>query len=138
MAISKRQISLLHVAKSKLCLDDEAYRNILKNTAGVTTSTALTPKKFETVLQYLKRLGFAQAKSTGKQLGQRPGMATPAQIDYIQGLWKKYANKIDGRSLDHWVEHSFGVSSIRFADSDVAGKIIIALKKMTRRKVARK
>jgi len=134
MAITKRQVSLLHVAKSKLCLDDEAYRNILQNTAGVTTSTALTPKKFEMVLQHFKRLGFQQAKSTGKRLGYRPGMATPEQVDYIKSLWHTYATKADDRSLDRWLHHSFGVSSLRFADRAIAGKAIIALKNMTRRK----
>lgn len=133
MPITKRQVSLLHVAKSKLCLDDEAYRNILQNEAGVTTSTALTPKKFEMVLQHFKRLGFQRSKSTSKRLGHRPGMATPSQIDYIRGLWRTYASKADDRSLDRWLHHSFGVSSLRFADREVAGKAIIALKNMTRR-----
>jgi len=133
MAITKRQVSLLHVAKSKLCLDDEAYRNILQNEGGVTTSTALTPQKFEKVLQYFKRMGFQQSKSTGKRLGYRPGMATPEQVDYIKSLWRTHATKTDDRSLDKWLHHFFGVSSLRFADRAVAGKAIVALKNMTRR-----
>ena len=62
-------------------------------------------------------------------------MGTPAQLDFIKGLWAEY---LDGEekpgSLDKWILNSFGVSHIRFLDSKTTGKAITALKRMTRRK----
>ena len=41
MTISKAQIAILHVAKSKLAMDDDTYRNVLAKCAGVTRVEAV-------------------------------------------------------------------------------------------------
>jgi len=134
MPISKRQIALLHVAKAKLGLSDEGYRDCLRNVAGVNTSKDLTPARFELMLHHFKSLGFNQTPHTGRPLGDRPGMATPTQVDYIRTMWRQYAGVMDEKALNRWMDRCFGVSALRFADPDTAGKAIIALKNMTRRK----
>src|SRR3954462_12981039 len=56
--ISNAQKTLLHVAKAKLGLDDETYRDLLKAEAGVTSSKDLDNAGLNRVLNRLGKLGF--------------------------------------------------------------------------------
>lgn len=85
------------------------------------------------MMERLKKLGFESTHSSG-DYGHRAGMATPNQVRLIQQLWHEYATYDDSRSLDHWLEHSFGISTLRFADTDTTSKAITALKAMVARK----
>lgn len=135
MAISKKQIALLHVAKAKLGLSDEDYRNCLINVTGKKSSAALSSKGFEALLGHFNRLGFKQMPNAGQALGERAGMASPNQVNYILKLWRQYVGREDEKALNRWLQKSFGISALRFVDSDTAGKAIVALRRMTQRKV---
>lgn len=132
MPISTRKIQLLHVAKRKLGLDDEAWRELLDQAAGVETSKALDEAGFKAVMSRLEALGF-QSLRAARSLGDRPGMATDDQLEYIRDLWRRYSGRRDEKSLNAWLEHSFGVTAPRFLDAETAAKAIPALKAMTRR-----
>ncbi|HSY51188.1 MAG TPA: phage protein GemA/Gp16 family protein [Thermoanaerobaculia bacterium] len=56
--ISAAQKGLLHVAKAKLGLDDDAYRDLLKAEAGVTSSVDLDNAGLNRVLKRFTKLGF--------------------------------------------------------------------------------
>ena len=51
-------IKLIHVAKTKLGLEDDVYRDILESSTGKTSSKLLTPAQLEAVFDRLKQLGF--------------------------------------------------------------------------------
>ncbi|MEN3794582.1 regulatory protein GemA [Fulvimarina sp. MAC3] len=133
--LTRNQTAVLHVAKRQLGLDDENYRAILKAKAGVESAADLNLPGFYDVMEHFGKLGF---KSTWKKrnFGARPGMASPSQIGLIRGLFAEWADNATDPdvSLNHWLDKSFGVTALRFVDSDTASKAITALKRMTARK----
>ena len=133
MSLSRRKLSLLHVAKHKLRLSDSDYRDLLHDAAGVRSAKDLDDAGFDAVLERLDALGF-RTRRIERGLGERPGMATPAQVEYIRGLWRQYTGREDETSLNHWLEHKFGVTALRFADAHTAGQALTALKAMTSRR----
>lgn len=132
MKLYPNKLRLLHVAKKRLGLDDDAWHDLLEEVAGCRRSTELDLAGFEAVMRCLKQLGFESTYAAGPY-GRRAGMATPDQIRLIQRLWNEYATTDDAASLDHWLERSFGISSLRFANTVTAGKAITALKAMVAR-----
>jgi len=124
---------LLQVARRQLALSDQQWRDLLEAETGCRSTRDIDLAGFEAVMERLKALGFESTHARG-DYGRRAGMATPNQVRLIQQLWHEYATYDDSRSLDHWLEHSFGISSLRFADSDTTSKAITALKAMVARK----
>lgn len=132
--LAPKHIGVIHIAKSRLKLSDEDYRAILQRVAGVKTATALDELTFHDVMAEFERLGFRSTwkKQTG---GYRAGMATPAQIGLIKGLWRDYRGQDDSDGLRHWLERFHKISDPRFATSAKANAILAALKSMARRPV---
>jgi len=137
MPITRNQITLLHVAKSKLGLSDAEYRAALVHICGVTSSRELDTGGFEALLGFFEYLGFTPLTARGPNYGARPGMASFAQIELIRALWSEYT---DGRAgeeeLTKWLERTWRVSSLRFLRAAVAPKVITALKAMKARRAA--
>ncbi len=133
--LSRRQKALLHVAKSKLRIDDASYRSILAQLAGVTSSTELDVAGFEAIMGYFEWLGFVPRTPKGRDFGTRPGMASFAQIELIRALWDEYTRgACQGEdALNAWLERWWKVSSLRFLTSEAAPKVITALKAMKAR-----
>lgn len=135
---SKRQIALIHVAKSRLRLRDDEYRAILRRVAGVDSSKDLDRIGFEAVIGYFEYLGFEPLGAVGAHYGARPGMATPAQVQLVRDLWREFSGGFEARALDRWLARSFGVGSLRFLDAKKVAKVIAALKAMKARSNAAK
>ncbi|MCG6659302.1 regulatory protein GemA [Halomonas campisalis] len=132
MRLYPSKLKLLHVARRQLAIPDAEWRELLEEVTGCRSSTELDLADFDAVMARLKWLGFKPPRDTA-YFGKRAGMATPRQIALIRRLWSEYAAGDDPNSLDHWLEHSFGITSLRFANSDTAGKAITALKAMASR-----
>lgn len=131
MAISSAKKAVLHVAKSRLQLSDEAYRELLFRVAGVRSSTELDNAAFERVMAEFERLGF-RSTAEARGYGKREGMATPAQIETIRRLWRGYIGQENDLALVHWLEKHFGTTHVRFLPRELAGKVIAVLTKMNR------
>jgi hypothetical protein len=129
--LTPRQLGLLHVAKARLGLDEQAYRDLLEDEAGVRSARDLDPAGFRAVLRRLQRLGFRPRPRPEE--AQRPGLASPAQLDYIRGLWRRYTGRADGRGLDVWLRKQCGVSAPERLDRAGAHKALVALKAMVAR-----
>jgi hypothetical protein len=134
--MTPKQIGLIHVAKKKLGLTDDQYRALLLWAGEVESAKDLDAAGFERVMEYLTRLGF-KSDWNKRTFGERPGMASPKQVDLIRELWRQFSGADDDAALGKWLERSFGVSSLRFVDAAAAQKAITGLRAMTRRKVAR-
>lgn len=130
MTISKRQKAILHVAKGKLGLDDDTYRLVLVKIAGVTTSNDLTQGGFEAIMGFFDHCGFKPTVAAGASYGNRPGFASPAQVELIRSLWMEvhHARDLDEGALNGWLRKFFKVSSLRFLPAATAPKAITALK----------
>jgi len=89
MTISKTQKAILHVAKSKLKWDEETYRLALVRITGVTTSSDMDQAGFEAMMGFAEYCGFRPLAKGAPRYGNRPGMATFAQLELIRELWRE-------------------------------------------------
>lgn len=128
--ISKAQKAILHVAKVKLGLDDDLYRQALVRIAGVTSSTELDQPGFEAVMGFFEYCGFRPLGKGAPRYGNRPGMATFAQLELIRELWREVHDTVecDDAALMGWLRKYHKVDSLRFLTLDGARKSITALK----------
>lgn len=135
MTINRKQLTLIHVAKTKLNLSDEIYRTALAQVAGVTSSTELDQDGFEAMMGLFEHMGFRPTQAQGQNFGKRDGMASFAQIELIRTLWREYTHRrYEGEDqLNKWLERCFKVSSLRFLSTEAARKAITALKAMKTR-----
>lgn len=130
--LTPKQLALLHVAKARLGLDDETYRDLLEDEAGVRSARDLDYAAFSAVMRRLERLGFHSR--TRSVLPQRPpGMASAAQIDYLRALWRRYTGRTDERGLDTWLRKQTGAADLLALDRAGAHKALVALKAMVAR-----
>lgn len=130
MTISRQQKAILHVAKTKLGWDDDCYRLALVRIAGVTTSKDLDQDGFEATMGFAEYCGFRPLAKGAPRYGNRPGMATFAQLELIRELWRELHDQAtcDDEALTGWLLKYHKVSSMRFLTLDVARKVIVALK----------
>ena len=130
MALSRKQVALIHVAVKQLKLTDGQYRAILRQEAGVDSSKELDTLGFELVMQYLMALGF-RSDFTKTFYGHRPDMASPQQLTLIRRLWAEYTEgKGTDATLGKWLDRTFKVSATRFLTAGQAPKAIGALMAM--------
>ena len=130
MPPSCKQLALVHVAKKRLGLTEDAYRAILHHLGDVESAKDLDQVGFELVIQYMAALGFRSA-FTERFYGHRPGMATPAQVSLIQQLWEEYTGGAGTElTLGNWLARTFKVSALRFVTREQGRRAIAALKAM--------
>lgn len=58
VAISARQIALVHVARRALALSEDEYRGILSSRGGVESARDLDPDGLDRVMAHFRKLGF--------------------------------------------------------------------------------
>jgi len=136
MIMNKQKLSVIHIAKDRLGLSEEAYRAILHDFGGVDSAKDLDEHGFEAVMFRFAGMGF---KSTWNQknFGYRCGMASPRQVAMIRELWGQFTDgQGDDASLGKWLEHKFKIASLRFLDSTTAHKVCGALKRMAAKRAA--
>lgn len=130
MTISKPQKTILHVAKGKLGWDDDLYRQAPVRVAGVTRSTELDQAGFEAMMGFFAYCGFRPLGKGAPRYGNRPGMATFAQLELIRELWRELhdARKCDDEALLGWLRKYHKVDSMRFLTMEGARRAITGLK----------
>ena len=143
--ISRQKIALIHVAAHQLGIGDVDYRALLMGAAGVRSASDLDAAGFDAVMSRFEALGFAKGKArragapatapapVPPQYGERWGMATPAQVDTIRGMWRTWyegSDEASARALRHWLETHYHVTDLRFCDVPTAQKAIEGLKAM--------
>ncbi len=146
--ISKKQIAILHVAKSKLCLTDDEYRDVLEANAGVRSAKSMNYGGFLKVMEHFKTCGFEQRAKSKEQretpgsklsaLRSRPGMATEAQIRKIKAVWltlagSYYTQGQEWRALRGFLKKRFRVEHENFLTFEAAWKVTEATKSIGRR-----
>lgn len=124
-----KRLKLVQVAKRKLALSDEAYRDILKRCAGVDSAKQLDDAGFGKVMDEFRRLGFVSfAKARAFDRSDLSGKASAGQINLIKSLWLECTGDGTEEGLDAFIRNKFkGIDALRFADHSHAVKIIGAL-----------
>ena len=123
-----RDLALIHLAKQQLGLDDDIYRALLENVAGVRSARDLDAAGRAAVLARLREHGFRPLAGTAARRG------TP-QARYIRWLWSRLVSA--GRlprdaQIGAWLKahtrrwHPRGVGWARpeSLPRDVAGRVI--------------
>lgn len=127
-------IQLVHVGKSKLGLDRDAYEALLFGATGKRSSTDMTLSELRAVLAGMRTAGFAGAD--GKRLPARPGEAplcSEEQLYYIKGLWELAARNKTEQALKSFVKRIAHVDDLRFLDGRAAARVILALRDIARK-----
>ena len=149
---TKNQLCRIHILKNKLGLSDDVYRGMIAGMFnGRASSKALNGVEAARLAQHMAKLAnepkrhdahFESYVAKWKALGERPGMASPAQLAMIEAIWDSlsdYWNR-DGhgdrdKALNGFIKKRFdSVERLRFLAHDEAYKITEALKSIQRRK----
>lgn len=131
----KHWTKMIHVAKSKTGLDEEAYRALLAGAAGVESATEITTKaQYDEVMRAFRNLGFTLRRRTVEPQSQRPAdMITARQEYYIRGLWELASRAKDEHSLRGICKRITGVDDLSFCPKTKASALILALRDITRK-----
>lgn len=133
--ISKGQIKLIHVAKDRLGLSYEEYREILLLYGDVVSSKDLSDEGFFQVMEHFRELGFpasgprifAPPEGEGAQ-GKLIEMVTPAQRALIARLEGALGWSENPTRLEAFIAKRLGMSKVRTKAQAI--KVIEALKAM--------
>ena len=131
-ALRKREITLIHIAKQQLGLDDETYRAMLWAVACVKSSAALDWAGRKKVLDHLKSCGFKVTAS--KTRPQSRALADDPQSKKIRELWLVLHEKGKVRNpaesaLAAFVKRQTGRDALQWLSMGEASKVIEELKK---------
>jgi len=138
--INKQQIKAIHSLKNAIGMDDETYRAMLKDFGGVESSTAITSRQADALIEEMKTKAgqkpwFRRKADRHVDLEGRPGMATAPQLRKIEALWDDVSRVIDpeqrAKALRSFIFRVAKVSDLRFLDRAGAGKVITALEAMS-------
>jgi hypothetical protein len=128
------RLAIIHVAKTQLGLDEEAYRAILSG-AGVNSAKDITTDaRFNLVMDAFAALGFtpsgAEVKHKNSAAGTNPAFISPRQEYYIRGLWALAGRAKDEKSLRRMVNRIGKTDDIRFLSRRAARAVILALREI--------
>ncbi|WP_115720174.1 gp16 family protein [Gallaecimonas mangrovi] len=141
---TKQQIQLIHIAKSKLGLDDELYRQVLANLcAGKTSSKQLTIEQADAVLEHFKEKGFkptVKPAVNGRRMSPKAGSGKVAEADKIRAIWitmsqQGFVRDSSETALDKFVAKVTGVAHVGWLKTNSAAQALEALKKWHARKM---
>lgn len=141
MSLSKKQKAVLHVAKGKLGLDEETYRDVLEAYGGVRSSTGLDYEGFLAVMRHFEGCGFKSNRKIPPDppLGRGGNWASDGQIRKIKAMWLTLAGSYyeqgkEWKALRGFLRKRFRVDHENFLTPGKAGQVIEAIKSIGKRK----
>lgn len=127
--LARREIQLIHVARKKIGMDDETYRNLLKDRFGASSSKGLSAQERRQLLDHFKKLGF---KVVSKHVKPTIKPELQALLDKIEALladmklpWAYLTAHKPGQPS--MLKRLAGVDQISWANADGLRAIIAAL-----------
>jgi len=139
------QIKKIHALVSALKINDDHYRDNLWNRFNTRSSKGLAYFQADQLIDELEAIAVPMGvwkKSAFKQkheaLDGRPGFANVAQLGLIEGTWARVSRmetpELRAKALRGFILKVAGVSDLRFLNKSGAGKVIIALRSMEKRR----
>ncbi len=127
---SKKQIQLIHIAKAKLGMDDEAYRALLHDRCRVASSKDLTYAQASRLIDELKRKGgIDPRKGRPRNMGGRN--SRDQQLRKIEALLT-----VGGRPwsyVDALAQRICKVDKVAWVPNHELYKLIAALRRQAKR-----
>ena len=147
--INRHQIKMIHTLKNALKMHENIYRFYLSRTFGVSSSKDLDCVQGQGFIEHLKDEAIAAGvwnradpdEEKFKKLEGRYGFATPAQLAFIEDLWRQVSRakpEARDKALRTFLQRKVGVSDLRFLRDSHAGKIITALQAMKKQQKVKK
>ena len=141
----KRLITLIHVAKNKVGLDEDDYRLLLHSETGKDSCSKMGAIELDRVYTRMKALGF-KAKPANKLSPKTRNNADKTIVDKIRALWISmhkagFINDGSEAALNKWVQrctkrkNGLGISQVDWLLNDMgqANAVLESLKKWQRR-----
>lgn len=130
----KRLVKLIHVAKSKLLLDNETYRLLLEEETGKTSTQLMKVWELEKVVKRMKSSGFKVRKPVA---AKRPPADEP-QAKKIRALWLALhegglVRDPSETALCRYVKRQTGIEALQWLNPQQASQVIEALKQWLQR-----
>ncbi|MFO8052882.1 MAG: phage protein GemA/Gp16 family protein [Candidatus Omnitrophota bacterium] len=120
--IDKKKLALIHIVKKELGLDDNQYRKILKEAAGVTSAKDLDRSGFRKLMNYFVRSRHYQPRPKGLTIRQKIFIKVLAQnLD-----WGK-------KHLNNFVHKYYHKNNLDQLNKKEASKLIESLKSIKER-----
>lgn len=119
------ELAKIHIAKQQLGMNDDTYRAMLAQVAGVTSAKALDARGRQRLLAHLEKLGFTPKAS--KRLGRQPhgGRNKQALLSKLTALLADAGRPYT--YADGMARHMFSVDAVSFLDADQLYKLVQAL-----------
>jgi len=141
MTIIPRQIKRIHVLKSALKLNDDSYRDMLSGynassckSLDFAAAAELIVKMDSLLLRMRVDSSRPQTQKKFDELGDRPGMASPAQLRKIDIMWRNVSRQTDQKSRDHardsFIDRICKIKKIEWLEPSHVKMVIKALEKM--------
>lgn len=139
------EIKKIHALVSALGIDDDLYREILWNRFNTRSSKELTIFQAGQLIEEMEEKAIQKGvweksafKKKHETLDGRFGFASTAQLALIENTWIKLSRmetaELKAKSLRKFILKVAGVSDLRFLKQSGAGKVIIALRSMEKRR----
>ena len=139
------EIKKIHALVSALGIDDDLYREMLWNRFNTRSSKELTNLQAGQLIEELEKIAIQKGvwkkndfKRKHEALDGRPGFASAPQLALIESTWGKLSRmetpELKAKALRGFIFIVAGVSDLRFLNKSGAGKVIIALRSMEKRR----
>ncbi|EMN7477644.1 regulatory protein GemA [Salmonella enterica] len=131
-------IQLIHIAKGRLGIDTETYRQMLLSVTGKTSTSDMSPSQLNKALTAMKAKGFVVKPSskarTTRQLTDFP------QAKKLRALWiemhaQGFVRDSSEEALRRWVKRETGIDGLQWLEADKASTAIEKLKKWQEREL---
>lgn len=145
--ITPHQIKTIHTIKTAAGISDDEYRDML-GAFGVSTSKDMTGAQAIELISKLECIGIAagtwkprKKEKRFDKLGFRPGMATPAQLRHLEGLWVSVSRQPTlhekQASFNVFLNNRFQIGRIEWINEDMVAKIKHTLLSMRKNDVSK-
>jgi len=113
---TNKQKAKIHILKAEIGYDDDLYRTVMYNRYRTTSSKNLSWVQAKDFIQFMEEKAGKNFEEKYDNLGERPGMATPAQLRKIEAMWKdvsvQKSTKERAKALDKLIMRIVHVGSI--------------------------
>lgn len=130
----KRDLSIIHIAKKQLALDDADYQQIIKTVTGKLSSADLDSRGRQALIKHFQKIGFKLKPKSGTTRT----MADDAESKKIRAIWLML-HSLDAiknpseAALEQFVKRMTGIDRLQWLNSDQSKTVIETLKKWAMR-----
>lgn len=127
--MNRTELARIHIAKNELGMDDETYRAMLQNVAGVASSKDLTEAGFKKLMAHFKRCGWKPKAKPGKP---SVGRSKQALISKVEALLTEA--KLPWAYADAMAKRMYGIEQTGWLEPEQLQGIVAALTYDAKRK----